>query len=66
MTERPAPYSTDAPTTASDGTDLTLIRCMLDLTPDERLRHLQDHTDSLEALLEENGLGLPGDSHGAR
>ena len=35
---------------SADGVDLTLIRWMLDLTPIERLEHLQDWVDGLTEL----------------
>lgn len=42
----PEPGSERAP----DGVDPTLIRWMLSLTPEERLRVLQERQDALEAL----------------
>ena len=38
------------PAFARDGVDLTLIRWMLSLTPEERLRVLQDRQSALEAV----------------
>jgi hypothetical protein len=41
----------DAGTTHSpDGVDLTLIRWMLSLTPEERLAVLQSHIDAIQRL----------------
>jgi len=37
------------PAYAEDGVDLTLIRWMLSLTPDQRLRVLQERQDAIEA-----------------
>ena len=42
--------SDELPTTAPDGTDLTLIRWMLSLTPSERLDVLQDNVTAAEEL----------------
>jgi hypothetical protein len=42
--------SQNLPTTAPDGTDLTLIRWMLTLTPAERLDLLQSTIDAAEEL----------------
>jgi hypothetical protein len=43
--------SCDLPvTSAPDGTDLTLIRWMLSLSPTERLRVLQSHVEAIEAI----------------
>ena len=38
------------PTHSEDGVDLTLIRWMLSLTPDQRLAALQAFVDSVSAL----------------
>ena len=43
-----APPETE-PAYAEDGVDLTLIRWMLSLTPDQRLRVLQERQDAIEA-----------------
>jgi hypothetical protein len=49
--EQPDSKATDAQSTyAADGTDLTLIRWMLSLTPDERLDALQGFVDALWEL----------------
>jgi hypothetical protein len=40
------------PPAADDGTDETLIRWMLSLTPTERLQWAQDMADTVEALRE--------------
>jgi len=48
-----APPETE-PAYAEDGVDLTLIRWMLSLTPDERLRVLQERQDAIEASLGAN------------
>lgn len=37
---------------AEDGVDLTLVRWMLSLTPEERLRVLQEHNDAIESMRE--------------
>ncbi len=39
---------------SEDGEDLTLIRWMLSLTPEERLRNMQDCANSIEAIREQN------------
>jgi hypothetical protein len=39
---------------AEDGTDLTLIRWMLSLTPAERLKALQDHVNATLRIRELN------------
>ena len=47
--QRPSPGSTEPDRTHSpDGVDLTLIRWMLSLTPEERLRVLQERQTALE------------------
>lgn len=38
------------PTYSPDGVDLTLIRWMLSLTPQERLSVLQDHIDAIRRI----------------
>lgn len=40
------------PAQAEDGVDLTLVRWMLSLTPEQRLRVLQDRQDALESVRE--------------
>ncbi len=40
----------DDPVYSEDGTDLTLIRWMLSLTPEERLKVLQDNISSIYRL----------------
>ena len=40
---------------SEDGVDLTLIRAMLDLTPSQRLRQLQDFINSVERIRKRNG-----------
>ena len=49
-----SPAANDEPTTAGafaeDGVDLTVIRWMLNLTPTERLRAVQDLIDAASAL----------------
>ena len=42
------------PAFSEDGVDLTLIRWMLSLTPDERLQHLEDHAAFAEELRHAN------------
>jgi hypothetical protein len=42
------------PAYAEDGVDLTLIRWMLSLTPDERLDVLQNHVNAILAIREAN------------
>ena len=44
------PPSDERPTHSEDGTDLTLIRWFLTLTPAERLQTLQDVLDSIRRL----------------
>jgi len=39
---------------SEDGEDLTLIRWMLSLTPEERLMAMQDCANSIEAIREQN------------
>ena len=47
---------------SEDGVDLTLVRWMLSLTPDQRLQVLQDFVNALIEIREENGLsGYPDD-----
>lgn len=48
--DRPNPPEGGTRDIAEDGVDLTLIRWMLSLTPDERLRVLQDNIASLMKL----------------
>ncbi len=45
----------ELPSFAEDGTDLTLIRWMLSLTPLQRLQALQDRIDSIEGIRQANG-----------
>ena len=46
-----APQSEDSrPLFAHDGTDLTLIRWMRSLTPEQRLRALQNNVRTIERL----------------
>lgn len=47
---RPNPPDRDTRDIAEDGVDLTLIRWMLSLTPEERLRVLQDNVSALMRL----------------
>jgi len=54
VTERPLPYVIDESATASDGTDLTLVRWMLSLSPTERLRVLEEHVRAIEEIREAN------------
>ncbi len=42
------------PAFSEDGVDLTLIRWMLSLTPDERLQQLEDHAAFIEELRHAN------------
>lgn len=42
---------------AEDGTDLTLIRWMLSLTPDQRLQVLQSQIDFIARVRRQNGIG---------
>ena len=50
-------------TFSDDGTDLTLIRWMLSLTPDERLQVLEDHVAFLQDLRDANSaVQIPRDS----
>jgi len=42
------------PAFSEDGVDLTLIRWMLSLTPDERLRLLEEHAASAQDLRDAN------------
>lgn len=44
------------PVFAQDGTDLTLIRWMLSLTPEERLKALQTQVQFINQVRAENGL----------
>ena len=44
----------ELPSFAEDGTDLTLIRWMLSLTPVQRLQVLQDHVTMIESMREAN------------
>ena len=44
-----APLETE-PAYSEDGVDLTLIRWMLGLTPEERLRVLQERQNAIEAV----------------
>lgn len=48
-----APQPTE-PAYSEDGVDLTLIRWMLALTPEERLRVLQERQDAIESVREAN------------
>jgi hypothetical protein len=48
--EREAVHGTS--THGEDGVDLTLVRWMLSLTPEERLRVLQEHNDAIVAVSE--------------
>jgi len=51
---------------AADGVDLSLIRCMLSLTPDERLDVLQGFVDALWELKGNDAeAGFPLDSTSA-
>lgn len=45
----------ELPSFAEDGTDLTLIRWMLSLTPLQRLQALQDRIDAIEGIRQANG-----------
>ncbi|MCC6409045.1 MAG: hypothetical protein IT453_17930 [Planctomycetes bacterium] len=40
----------ETPEYSPDGVDLTLIRWMLSLTPEQRLQFLQDHQNALESV----------------
>lgn len=44
------PTADDLPTHSDDGVDLTLIRWMLSLTPEERLEYLEDHAQAMWEL----------------
>ncbi len=46
-----SPDGEQRPTHAPDGTDLTLIRWMLSLSPEERLEVLESGSDSLAFLM---------------
>src|SRR5262245_60754103 len=48
--QRPIVDALDEPTHSPDGVDLTLIRWMLSLTPEERLFALQNHIDAIRRL----------------
>jgi hypothetical protein len=54
MSEPPLVQPSESSAFAPDGTDLTLIRWMLSLTPTERLDVLQAHVDAIEAVRAEN------------
>jgi hypothetical protein len=54
MTERVPSHAAGQSAIAPDGTDLTLIRWMLSLTPTERLRVLEDHVRAIEEVREAN------------
>ncbi len=43
----------------SRGVDLTLVQWMLELTPAERIEHIQDLADSLDQIRELNGQPEP-------
>jgi hypothetical protein len=45
-----SPPSPALPSHSEDGVDLTLIRWMLSLTPEERLQVLQDHVDNIMSI----------------
>ena len=49
----PAPL----PDYSEDGVDLTLIRWMLSLTPEERLAFLEERIQDIETIRELNGRG---------
>ena len=56
----------ELPSFAEDGTDLTLIRWMLSLSPRERLQVLQDHVNMVEGIREANGTkSVPRDPESA-
>jgi len=44
----------EGPAYSEDGVDLTLIRWMLSLTPEERLRVLQERLNAIEVVREAN------------
>lgn len=46
----------EAPLVDDNGVDRTQIRQMLALTPEQRLRVLQDHAESVLAIREANGI----------
>ncbi|MBY0526530.1 MAG: hypothetical protein K2R98_24255 [Gemmataceae bacterium] len=50
----PVPFEHDGPTHSEDGVDLTLIRWMLSLTPDERLDALEQMAQSIQELRDAN------------
>ena len=52
--DHPSPPGGEPTALAPDGTDLTLIRWMLSLSPSERLRVLQAHVEAVEAMREAN------------
>jgi hypothetical protein len=53
QTAKPQPPE-PLPAFSEDGIDLTLIRWMLSLTPDERLRHLEEHAAFVQELRDAN------------
>ncbi len=50
----PAPAGPDLPAVADDGTDLTLIRWMLSLSPRERLEVAQQYAETIARLRDAN------------
>lgn len=46
--------SADRPSYSADGVDLTLIRWMLSLTPEERLEVLRQHSQTIAILRDAN------------
>ncbi|MDM8535941.1 hypothetical protein QUF70_04235 [Desulfobacterales bacterium HSG17] len=53
----PANYESDEPLYSDDGVDLTLIRWMLSLTPEERLDVLRKNVQAINRLREANKNG---------
>jgi hypothetical protein len=47
----------ERPTHSADGVDLTLIRWMLSLTPEERIRALEDNIHALMQMVKGKGRG---------
>ena len=56
MVDQPEPPAT---THSPDGVDLTLIRWMLSLTPEQRLAVLQNHIDAIQRLKDAGPANAP-------
>ncbi|MEM9381591.1 MAG: hypothetical protein AAGB93_16670 [Planctomycetota bacterium] len=54
-TDAPPPIPDDAPRLGEDGVDVSLIRWMLSMSAQERLRTLQAQSDALTALRDAAG-----------